>query len=121
MQKPSGVRGDYFTDRIGGITAIVLGLVSLGIVISRFGGEPKTQDLVLAALYVAEVLGAAAILPSKAGPMRVAFWLLALRVLAGIVFLGMFRDDKLARTTLAFPILEAAYCWVRIRALQRNP
>ncbi len=127
MQKTSraphqeGTRGDYFTDRLGGITAIILALVSLGIVISRFDGAPKQQDLMLAALYVLEIVAAGLILPSKRGAMNMAFWLMLVRVILGLIFVGVFRDDKLARTTIGFAMVEALYCWVRSRALLHRP
>lgn len=72
-------------------------------------------------MYFAEILGAIAITRSKVKWMQVAFWIFALRVLGGIGYMSVIHGDKLARSTLGFPLVIAIYCWVRCRALRANP
>jgi hypothetical protein len=108
-------------DKFGGIVAIILALASLGITLSRFANGAKTTDILLALMFAAEVAGAAAILPSKRAAMSAAFWILTFRVIAGVLYLGAIHNDKLARDTLGFPVVEAIYCWVRVRALKVKP
>jgi hypothetical protein len=121
VQDQRGIRGDYFTDRLGGWTQVLLALASLGIVLSRFRKEVLAADIVLAVLYALEVVGAIAITRSKLHLMRFALWIFIFRVVAGVALMGVVHGDKLARSTLGFPLVVAIYCWVRVRALERNP
>ncbi|HVT13528.1 MAG TPA: hypothetical protein VHE55_14785 [Fimbriimonadaceae bacterium] len=121
MQDGPQIRGDYFTDRLGGWFEALLAAVSLGIVISRIRFGIKSSDEVLGALYFLEIIGAVAITRSKERLMRFAFWIFAFRVLAGLGYMSVVHGDKLARSTLGFPVVVAVYCWVRIRALRTKP
>jgi hypothetical protein len=121
VQEQKGVRGDYFTDRLGGWTEMVLALASLGIVLSRFKKGILAADVALCFMYFSEIVGAALITRSKLPLMRVAFWIFTLRVIEGIALMGVVHGDKLARSTLGFPFVVAIYCWVRIRALRAQP
>lgn len=121
MQGEPQIRGDYFTDRLGGWFEVLLGAVSLGIVIARVRFGLKGSDELLGVLYLLEIVGAVAITRSKEKLMQFAFWLFAFRVLAGVAYMSVVHGDKLARSTLGFPLVVAIYCWVRIRALRAKP
>jgi hypothetical protein len=121
VQKQTGLRGDYFMDKFGAVVAVMLGLASLGITLWRLSQGSKGSDMVLAAMYAAEVVGAAAIFTSRRPAMQFAFWVLTIRVIAGMVYMGVIHKDKLAQSTLGFPAVEALYCWVRVRALKAKP
>ncbi len=112
------MRGDIFCDRFGGVVEIVLAGSSLGITLFR-------KDFIAAygaasALYGIEILGAILIMQSRLGAMRVALWLFAFRVLAGLAYLGVIHDDKLARSTWGFPVVVLLYCIMRVKALKRE-
>lgn len=113
-----GIRGEVFCDRLGACTEILLAGSSFGITVFRknFG----LPDAFAAALYGVEILGAFLIMRSRLAPMRIALWLFAFRVLAGIGYLGAVHGDKLARSTLGFPIVVLAYCILRVRTMKRE-
>src|ERR1043165_2153553 len=121
VQKQSWLRGDYFMDKFGSVIAVMLALASLGIALWRFSNGSKPTDALLSGMYVAETIGAILIFPSKRPLMRIAFWILTIRVIAGIAYMGSVHHDKLAQSTLGFPAVEALYCWVRVRALKAKP
>lgn len=108
-------------DKFGSVVAVMLALAGLGITISRFAPAVKSTDVALAGMFAAEAIAAAAIFVSKRSAMNFAFWVLVIRVFAGLLYMGVVHDDKLARSTLGFPAVEALYCWVRVRALTARP
>ncbi len=122
MYENRPIRGDYFMDRLGGCTAAVLAGAGLGIVLfnPKQPGTPASHAI-LAALYGVEIVGAMMVARSKLPLMRLALLIFALRVVAGVAFMGVFHGDKLARSTLGFPILVAIYCFARVRSLRANP
>lgn len=115
------MRGDYFVDRLGGWTEFLLATVSLLIVVSRLRKEPVLSDEILLVLFAAEIVGAILITRSKLPMMKVALWIFSLRVVAGLGYMSVVHGDKLARSTLGFPIVVAIYCFTRIRALRLRP
>jgi len=121
VQGRRAIRGDYFIDRLGGWTEVLLALTSAGIACSRLRKGLLVADLALAGLYVIEILGALAITRSKLPLMRLALWIFSLRVVAGFVYLSAVHGDKLARSTIGFPIVVAVYCGIRVRALRAHP
>jgi hypothetical protein len=116
-----GIRGDYFVDRLGGWTEVVLALASFGIVSYRIVHSAIASDVVLLVLYGLEIVGAIAITRSKLALMRIALWLFSFRVIAGVAYMAVIHGDKLARSTLGFPLVVALYCWVRVRKLTLEP
>jgi|GEM_PF-2950900 len=122
VQDERPIRGDYFVDKLGGWVEILLAAASLGIVaFVRFKKEITPSDVALASLFLLEIVGAILITRSKFGLMRVALWIFAFRVAAGLAYMGVVHGDKLARSTLGFPVVVAIYCWARIRALKERP
>ena len=121
MKEQREIRGDYFIDRLGGWTEILLALTAFGITLTRLKSEPKGSDIALAVMFAAEVLGAFAITRSKLPFMRVALWIFSLRVLCGLAYMSVIHGDKLARSTLGFPVVVAIYCWSRVRFLRTKP
>jgi len=121
VQEKPEIRGDYFIDKLGGWTEVLLALTALGIVLTRFKSETKPADVALAVMFGIEVVGAIAITRSKLPLMQFAFWLFAFRVLAGLGYMSVVHGDKLARSTLGFPIVVGIYCWSRVRALRARP
>lgn len=121
MRDQIGVRGDYFIDRLGGWFEVLLAFVSLGIVLARFRLGFSAGNVVLAALYGVEIVGAILITRSRFSLMKIAYALFLIRVLAGIAYSGVIHPDKLAERTLGFPILIVVYCFFRVRALRSRP
>jgi hypothetical protein len=121
VQAQRGVRGDYFVDRLGGWTQVILAGVSFGIVLARFKVSFEIANVVLALLFFSEIVGAIAITRSKIGPMRFAYWIYVVRVLSAFAYMSVIHGDKLARSTLGFPVIVVLYCWARVRALKERP
>jgi hypothetical protein len=120
VQTQREIRGEVFTDRLGGWTQVILALTGFGITLSRMSKEVLASDVVLATLFALEVVGAISITFSKLPLMRFALWLFSFRVLAGIAYMGAVHGDKLARSTLGFPFLVALYCFARVRNMRSN-
>src|SRR5579862_967436 len=121
VDEKRGLRGDYFIDRLGGWTEVLLAATTLGIVLTRFKRDILPGDIAFAAMCVVEVAGAIAITRSKLTLMRLALWIFVLRVVGGMTYMSVIHGDKLARSTLGFPFVVALYCWARCRALKANP
>lgn len=112
------MRGEIFCDRLGAGTEILLAGAGLGITAFRktFG----MPDAISCGLFAMEIVGALLIARSRFGPMRLAMWLFVFRVVAGLAYVSVMHQDKLARSTLGFPVVVLAYCIMRTRAMKRE-
>jgi len=122
MRNQPPIRGDYFVDKLFGFAEALLAAVSLGIVVfARLAKVVHPWDVFLGACFLLEIAGAVLMMGSKERAMWGAFSVFCFRVLLGIGYMGAVHGDKLARSTLGFPLVFAVYCWLRARALQARP